>query len=430
MESYARVEHPVRRKMEEMLKTWKSPIPGSMDTKPVFPPDVVGPIENALIKAHNSAMQTLQQNRKTQPHILGRPPPGAPHRNTPTPPGMPQGRGHAYPQPNISEADRTGPPHHNQVCCFEAYPVLMRRANVSLPQPPFSTPGLNQGASHHNGALQQPGHMAGVNGDALNKDIQELVLATHLESAANPHDPSISARLKALMDLQSIVQARNLPPDQLVLVKKQVDELAMKMRVPQVGSSSTPLPPQHVSIAGVAPQAPLSSATSTPVPVSASSTPTPGVAPVTIDSILGKGALATLLAQQAGRSAQSTPVHPVAAAPAPAPAPVQVPVPGIHAPPQGPPAKPAAGPVASDPLALLAQLRQAGLLGPSGPASTPVPPPAAPPAHTPTSAMQSALASLPPVLASVLSPMKGWAPPPPPVDPNILSWTTTSMQVV
>ncbi|CAI4217268.1 unnamed protein product [Parascedosporium putredinis] len=202
MESYARVEHPVRRKMEEMLKTWKSPIPGSMDTKPVFPPDVVGPIENALIKAHNSAMQTLQQNRKTQPHILGRPPPGAPHRNTPTPPGMPQGgvpRGHAYPQPNISEADRTGPPHHNQ--------------------PPFSTPGLNQGASHHNGALQQPGHMAGVNGDALNKDIQELVLATHLESAAHPHDAGISARLKALMDLQSIVQARNLPPDQLVLVK-------------------------------------------------------------------------------------------------------------------------------------------------------------------------------------------------------------------
>ncbi|PKS06968.1 hypothetical protein jhhlp_005564 [Lomentospora prolificans] len=413
MESYARVEHPVRRKMEEMLKTWKSPIPGSMDTKPVFPADVVGPIETALIKAHNSAMQTLQQHRKTQPHILGRPPPGAPHRNTPTPPGMPHGapRGHPYSQHATPDPDGTGTPQH---------------------QPPFTAPrpGLpNQGAHHPYGAPQQPGYVAGVNADVLNNDIEDLVLRTRIECAAHPHDSSISARLKALLDLQAIVQAGNLPQDQLVLVKKQVDELAVKMRVPQVGSSSTPNH-HHVSLAAaVAPPPSISSAGMTPVPlaqvptpVPVTSTPAPSQTPVTIDSILGKGALAALLAQQAERSAHSTPV--------PAPAPVQVPVPAIHTPPQPPPAKPTAASAATDPLALIAQLRQAGLLGAAGPATTPVPPPAAPAPSVPTPAMQSALASLPPVLASVLSPRKGWAPPPPPVDPNALSWNVASLQVV
>jgi pre-mRNA cleavage complex 2 protein Pcf11 len=87
MESYASVDGNVRRKMDEMLKTWKEPVPGSLDTRPVFPPDVVRPIENALIKARTSALQA-QQERMQQQNFLGRPRPAAPYRETPTPPGM------------------------------------------------------------------------------------------------------------------------------------------------------------------------------------------------------------------------------------------------------------------------------------------------------------------------------------------------------
>lgn len=82
MESYAVVDNPVRKKMEEMLRTWKEPVPGSMDTRPVFSHELVKPIENALMKA--GAVLMPQQGG-----MPGRPRSALmPNRNTPTPPGM------------------------------------------------------------------------------------------------------------------------------------------------------------------------------------------------------------------------------------------------------------------------------------------------------------------------------------------------------
>lgn len=85
MESYAVVDHGIRRKMEEMLKTWKDPVPGSLDTRPVFSHELVRPIENALMKVRAASMP-----QQTQSAIPGRPRSAMfpPHRNTPTPPGM------------------------------------------------------------------------------------------------------------------------------------------------------------------------------------------------------------------------------------------------------------------------------------------------------------------------------------------------------
>ena len=87
MEAYALVDNSTRRKMDEMLKTWKEPVPGSMDTRPVFPPDITRPIENALIKARTSALQ--QEQMRTQQQGFGRSRPiAAPYREIPTPPGV------------------------------------------------------------------------------------------------------------------------------------------------------------------------------------------------------------------------------------------------------------------------------------------------------------------------------------------------------
>ncbi len=70
-----------------MLKTWKEPVPGSMDTRPVFPADVTRPIENALIKARTSAVQAQQEHMRNQQQFMGRGRPlAAPYRETPTPP--------------------------------------------------------------------------------------------------------------------------------------------------------------------------------------------------------------------------------------------------------------------------------------------------------------------------------------------------------
>jgi len=93
MQAYAIVDNNVRRKMDETLKTWKEPVPGGMDTRPVFPPEITRPIENALIKARTSAVQA-EQARNQQ---MGRGRPmvtQAPYRDTATPPAMPlQGYG-------------------------------------------------------------------------------------------------------------------------------------------------------------------------------------------------------------------------------------------------------------------------------------------------------------------------------------------------
>jgi pre-mRNA cleavage complex 2 protein Pcf11 len=64
--------------MENMLQTWKGPVPGSIDSRPVFPPENVRPIDNALIKAKTAA---IQNQRQVQP-------PQVAYRGTSTPPQM------------------------------------------------------------------------------------------------------------------------------------------------------------------------------------------------------------------------------------------------------------------------------------------------------------------------------------------------------
>lgn len=44
------VDQNTRRKMVEMLRTWKEPVPGSIDPRPVFEPEFVAPIDAALMK--------------------------------------------------------------------------------------------------------------------------------------------------------------------------------------------------------------------------------------------------------------------------------------------------------------------------------------------------------------------------------------------
>ena len=65
MNAYTLVDSQTRRKLDEMLKTWKEPVPGSLDTRPVFPPEITRSIESALIKARTAALQQ-QQSRVQQ----------------------------------------------------------------------------------------------------------------------------------------------------------------------------------------------------------------------------------------------------------------------------------------------------------------------------------------------------------------------------
>jgi pre-mRNA cleavage complex 2 protein Pcf11 len=78
--------------------------------------------------------------------------------------------------------------------------------------------------------------------DSLHNDIANLIATTRTEFATNPFDEGIRARLKALLDLQSILQSQQLPPDQLRLIKDQVAQLTPQPII--TAPISTPIPPQ------------------------------------------------------------------------------------------------------------------------------------------------------------------------------------------
>lgn len=211
---------------------------------------------------------------------------------------------------------------------------------------------------------------AGISIETLNKDIQSLIVATRAEISQNPHDASVQNRLRALQDLQGIVQNTSLPPDQLELIKNKVTELAtVNLRSTQT-QNSTPTP-----AANVLPQARPPTVSVTPSPA-----PAPAQASVTLDSLLGQGALAALMARQSATPQNSTPQPPPYANVA-----IRSPPPTRVEPP-----KPAAAAPTQNPMALLDQLRLAGLIGtPTN--TTPVPP--SPPA-VPASIIPANIASI------------------------------------
>jgi len=87
MNAYSLVDQQTRRKLDEMLRTWKEPVPGSLDTRPVFPPEVTRNIESALIKARTAI---LENQKSRQPDMLRSRGVATPTgwTNSPTPPGM------------------------------------------------------------------------------------------------------------------------------------------------------------------------------------------------------------------------------------------------------------------------------------------------------------------------------------------------------
>ncbi|KAI0601863.1 hypothetical protein F4775DRAFT_357001 [Biscogniauxia sp. FL1348] len=342
MDAYAMVDNATRRKMDEMLKTWKEPVPGSIDTRPVFPPDVVRPIENALIKARTSALQAQQEHMRGQQQLLGRGrpmAPGVPFRESPTPPNArPSSQMHGYPtQPPMQGSNGapygqpTQPPTN-----YQSQPPRTHVPTTSTPQPPAAVSAFQPPRMGGYGMPQ-----AGISIDSLNDDIQRLIAASKAQVAQSPHDPNIQTRLKALMDLQTILQTQNLPQDQLVLVKNQIADLAVTIRAPPA-QPPTPVPiPQPVAVAPPPPPAPK----------------------VSIDSLFGSGALAALLARSSATPKAPTPQPPPATVPIRSPAPQRAEPQKVAAPPP------------SDPLALMNMLRQAGMLPAvtSAPGATPVP---------------------------------------------------------
>ncbi|OCL08750.1 hypothetical protein AOQ84DRAFT_376453 [Glonium stellatum] len=200
MDAYTLMDMPTRKAMEGLLKTWKQPVPESMDTRPVFPSEVTRDIENALIKYRTVAIQQQALSQKQALHAVpARPMPATPWRNTPTPP---------------QSTSRYTPSNDPRV--RQAIPQQYGAQIPPTSTPPAQfPPGTN---------FQDRG--ASIDLDKLNSDIEKLISSARSEWALNPSDTGIQQKLKALFDLQTILKHQQLPPEQIRQIQDQVIQLS------------------------------------------------------------------------------------------------------------------------------------------------------------------------------------------------------------
>lgn len=252
--------------MEGMLKTWKEPVPGSMDKRPVFPPEVVRPIENALIKAKTAALQHQRL-------------PPAGYKNTPTPP---QSNGQFQPPPGQYQYQRqqqhTPQPAHLQ-SPFQQTPV--QQGAYPYAQPPQQPPPRNDAES-------------------IKQDTAGVIAQTQRDFASDPSNPKLQQKLKALFELQQVLNTQQLPPQSLQAVAAQIAQLAVPATpqpsvTPPVVSTpqwQPPLPATQAPQFPFQPPAPYSQPSSAPPPFMPPQQPPPAMPALNPQQL---GSLAALL---------------------------------------------------------------------------------------------------------------------------------------
>ena len=274
MNAYSLVNLNVRRKLDEMLKTWKEPVPGSLDQRPVFPPDTTRHIENALIKARTAAIQEQQQQAaRTQRELMARQrqmaTPNTQWRSTPTPP---QANSRYYPP------SQQGFPLHTvsngqyqvskyRVCVFSVLTTIFFQQISQPPQmqyhPPPQVPQPQQQPYRQPISYPQQTSPPQHQFDSLNRDIADLVRTTKEQIAANVYDHALQGRLQALVALQNIMSQQQLPPDQLQAVRNQINALSAP---PTTLPNQAPYVPPPQSIQPQHPQPPLHGSQPAPSP--------------------------------------------------------------------------------------------------------------------------------------------------------------------
>jgi pre-mRNA cleavage complex 2 protein Pcf11 len=205
--------------MEGLLKTWKQPVPESMDPRPVFQPEVTRDIENALIKFQTAAVQAQAQSQRLPHGLPARPMSNSAWRDTPTPPqNMPQ-----YAAPSD--------PRLRQVCSrpsFDAYPSLTAQLQPYPPTTQYNqypsntaTPPTQFSASHQ---FQPPVTSGDL--ESLKVEVANVIAATKATWASNFGDVNVQTQLKALLDLQRVLIEQPLLPQQLGVIRNQIRALS------------------------------------------------------------------------------------------------------------------------------------------------------------------------------------------------------------
>ncbi|KAF2232061.1 hypothetical protein EV356DRAFT_525389 [Viridothelium virens] len=346
MDAYQLVDPATRRNMEGMLKTWKEGIPNSGDPSPVFQSEVTKRIENALIKAKTAAVQSQQNQARSNRSPFPLPPrpmqsPALPYRNTPTPPH--QNSMYSAPPPNVGQV-----PYGNA-----AQPRQFTNPQTLAAQPSQQYPTQFTPSHQYNQYASPSNPQADL--ERLLHDIDRLIKTAQSEWAANFGDTGVQKRLQALLDLQNIVRGQQLPPEQLKAVQDQVSSLsAQAHHVPKPLQQFQPTQNQPNTARTYSPQ-PLQQASQQFQPSSSQPPPTQG------------GIDMNMIARILGTSTPiQQPTHSIPQIHSVAPSAISTPQNQIQ-----PNAPPATTPQSGTGTSLLDALRSAGFVGgtPATPAS-------------------------------------------------------------
>ncbi|KAK8198263.1 hypothetical protein BKA81DRAFT_387605 [Phyllosticta paracitricarpa] len=212
--AYTLVDTPTRKALEGLLRTWKQPVPESMDTRPVIPVEVTRKIDNVLLKFKTVAMQAQQNQTRSpapgqDPRVTQSPfgyHPGNPARQSPAQNGMPYPPPPAVPQARDSPAPSMTLP-------FGMPPQSVRQSPV--PGMPFAAPPV-------------------VSAEKIKADVERLVASARDDFAASPFDAEKQKRLKTFLDLQALLNSQQLPPSQLQLVEQQLAQLGAAVAQPNM----------------------------------------------------------------------------------------------------------------------------------------------------------------------------------------------------
>ncbi|KAF2855298.1 hypothetical protein T440DRAFT_208745 [Plenodomus tracheiphilus IPT5] len=236
MDAYLVMDQGTRKAMEGLLRTWKQPVPESMDPRPVFPVDVTRDIENALAKIRAAVQQQVQRPQHALPP---RPPTNVAWRDTATPP---QNASH-FAAPNDPRARPSYPP------------------TPQYGPPHTSTPPV----PHHPQQYGQP--MSSVDLAELKTEISQLINNTQAMFAHNPTDAALRTKLQALLSLKQILDTQTLPPQQLEAVRQQVRALAPPPApLPSFPPAAPIYPPQHAMPPHLPPSLPPTGAPTNGIP--------------------------------------------------------------------------------------------------------------------------------------------------------------------
>ncbi|KAF2688682.1 hypothetical protein K458DRAFT_151217 [Lentithecium fluviatile CBS 122367] len=199
MDAYLVMNESTRKAMEGLLRTWKQPVPESMDPRPVFSPEVTGDIENALNKIRSVQVQSTPAHRPV--HALPpRPAAIAAWRNTPTPPQN-GARQSASQDPRI----RAPYPPVQQ---FGLYPPSMPAPN------PYGQP------------QSQNEPVSSVDLEDLKTEVAKSISDSQQAFAYNPADANLKQRLDALIALKTMLNTKALTPASLRDIQTQIRNLA------------------------------------------------------------------------------------------------------------------------------------------------------------------------------------------------------------